>query len=327
MTDDNDPYRLLPDAVRNEVESATSELSADHRHLGGLGGLVVVACIVNFLAFPILRGADGTWPLVAMVVGYFCAQFGLATMYLVWGTEPFHIRLVKHWGVALGLFGSWAIGFALAVADQVNEILQIWGVALCSLPLFSLASQLPLWPLRIYLGWRIERSGGAAHGTANALSIRDMILGTVVTAVTLAALRLVPGLTGFAVPREPEIWMVWAIWGLSIAGASTVALIPATFVCFRLQDGGTAAGMLGGIAVVAWVITLSILGAMGPGGGMPGEVPAGIALVYGSFTATLALPLFIIRSRGYRLTFAGERLTAPSPPPAAPPASPEQRAE
>jgi hypothetical protein len=310
MTDDNDPYGLLASEVRDNASATGPAPQPADQPLAGLGGFVAAACVGNALALPILRGTDGAWPLVAMVVGYFCAQFGLAAMYLVWGLEPFPRRLIKHWIVALGLFGSWAIGFAMAFGDRSGEgIPEVWGSVLCTLPLVSLAAQLPLWPLRIYLGWRIEQPGGAAHGEANALSIRDMILGTVVTAVTLAALRLVPGLAGFAAPRESEMWIMWAIWGLSIAGASTVALVPATLVSFRMQDGGAAAGVLGGIAVVAWVITLSILGAMGPGGSMPGEFVAGIALVYGSFTATLALPLFLVRSRGYRLTFAGERKT------------------
>jgi hypothetical protein len=61
-----------------------------------------------------------------------------------------------------------------------------------------------------------------------------------------------------------------------------------------------------GYGLLAWLVTVVIFGALSRGM-MPGEVPVAIGLVYGSFAATLGLPLLLVRSRGYRLTFAKER--------------------
>jgi hypothetical protein len=327
--DDNDPYGLIASDARDNTPATGEARQTTNRPLGGLGGLVAVGCIINFVAFPMLRDGGGpdVWPFVALLAGFLIAQGGLAAHYLVWGTEPFPWRLFKHWIVTLGLFGSWAIGFALAFGNQAgaDQITTTWAVVLCSLPLVSLATQLPMWPLRIYGGWRIELPpNDTSRISPSSLSIRDMILGTVLTAITLGALRLMPR---WGEPLDGRFWILWALAALSIAGVSAVLLLPALVVCFRMKDAGTSFAVLCGIAFVAWILTITVLGTTGPGGAMPGEVLVSVGLVYVAFTASLTVPLLIFRSRGYRLTFASERLTSPSPPPATPPASPEHRAE
>ena len=279
------------------------------RPLGGFGWLVAIAGLFNFVSFPLVRGAaneEGGWVFVAVTVGALAAEVALATIWLVWGPGSFLRRLVVHWSVGFGLYFAWAFGFALAFSSEMaaGEVPKAWGTVLCSLPIVSLAAQLPLWPLRTHFGWRIELPPrDAPLEPAQSLSIRDIILGTVVTSVSLAALRLMPQWNQGGM--DAGYWTAWAIAVACIAGASALVLLPAVFLVFRISDLSAATGALCGYGVAAWLATILIASAFA--GSPPAEAVFAIAFCYASFTATLAMPLLIARSRGCELTLARER--------------------
>jgi hypothetical protein len=286
------------------------EAPPDDRSLAWVG-LLTTAGVFNFLFVPMMRGADGAWPLVAIGTGVFAAELGLATLWLVWGPGSFGLRLVAHWAAAIGLYCCFAVGVVLALADQVpaQHLPPILFAILCGMPAVSLAAQLPLWPLRTHLGWRIERQpeNSPAEHIIHSLSIRDMIFATVVTSLSLACLRFIAML-----PNTADAWF-WPTWGIAvaiIAVVSTLSLLPATLIVFRIRDKSAAAAALGGYALVAWVCTCIILSATAAaagGGAAPAEFYLAILACYGSFAFTLGLPLLVLASRGYRLTFPIER--------------------
>src|SRR4030095_7570455 len=144
------------------------------RPLGGFGWLLAIGCIFNFFVFPTLRaierGNDAIVFIGGAALGLFPAQAGVLTLWLVWGRGPFLRRLAVHWLAVLALYVAWALGFAMAFGADApaRELPAIWGAVLCSLPLVSLAAQLPLWPLRTHLGWRVENNLDTSANHADA---------------------------------------------------------------------------------------------------------------------------------------------------------------
>ena len=279
-------------------------------------GLLAVLGLFNFLYLPLLRGgqaAEGAWLLAASGVGVFAAELGLATLWLVWGSGPFGLRLAMHWAAALGLCCCWALGLIASFQEDflAREVPGMIGATALGLPMVSLAAQIPLWPLRTHLGWRIERPSavGNPYRASQPLSIRDMIWATVVTCVSLGCLRLVTMLPYMA---DPQFWPVWGIALSIIVAVSALTLLPSTIFAFRMGATPAAALAMGGYAMIAWIITGIIISMIGAamGDAAPAEVYIAIFACYGSFALTLGLPLLFAASRGYRLTFASERRRA-----------------
>ena len=282
----------------------------------GVGWLLGGAALFNFMILLIARGVEGGIDLAAIFfvsvgVGVYAAELGLATLCLVCGPGPFWQRLLIHWSVAFGLYIVWAIGFGVAFASVAppGGVPQVWGAVLCGLPLVSLAAQLPLWPLRIYLGWRVEQPDhNPAAERTQSLSIRDLLAGTVVTSVSLAALRLMPE----EFNRGAEFWLDWAIAFVSIMGISAISLLPAMVFLCRMRETAAGATAWFGYTGIMLIVTLVIISSLA-GRSLPGEVFAAAAVIFYSFAGALSLPLFIARARGLRLTFPADRRMAPAP--------------
>jgi len=246
-----------------------------------------------------------------------------------------------HWLAALALFVAWALGFAIAFASEATppQIPVLWGAVLCSLPLVGLAGQLPLWPLRTHLGWRVENRAWKGSGVFGGqrvskmetlsppktpdparlpLSIRDILLGTVVTAVTLAGVRLVAAIVDAerGMQLDAGYWLGWGMAVLIIATVSLLAFLPALWLLLRHRDTGQAMGLWLGYAGVACFVMLAIMASLLRGG--PGPEPfVGLVCLMSSFALGLAVPLLLVRARGWRLILPGDEQPVgelPSPP-------------
>ena len=80
-------------------------------------------------------------------------------------------------------------GLALGQPNQFRQLSMMVGL---SVPLMSIAAQLPLWIARQMFGWRLIR-GEENDGTRRTpLSIRDLMTATVVVALALAVWSPVP---------------------------------------------------------------------------------------------------------------------------------------
>jgi hypothetical protein len=300
-------------------------MPAEVSPLAWFGFLVGAGALFNFLSLPIARGVesgggDAIVFLGSIAMGTYAAQLGIATLWLTFGPGPFYRRLLLHWAVGFVLFASWGLGFAAALGSDGPRIEEVWSELLrgilCGLPLVSLAAQLPLWVMRIYGGWRIERLNGGELGVPQPLLIRDFLAGMVVTSASLAALRLFPQ----ELSRDADFWVSWAIASVAVAGLSAFSLLPAIYFLLRLKE--PAAGGLAWFGYTgAMLFALLIIAAMFSGDGPPGEVMGVALFVLFTFAALLSVPLFKVRALGYRLVFPGDVRQESSPLTAAPPAA------
>jgi hypothetical protein len=185
-------------------------------------------------------------------------------------------------------------------------------VILCGLPLISLAAQLLLWPFRIYFGWRIERESTAEK--PQPLLIRDFLAGTLVTAISLAALRLLPE----EFQRDADFGLAWGVGSLATAGISAASLLPAVIFVLRFKETAAAAGAWFGYAAGMWIAALAVVSMLSRSG-PPERVVFFMIVTAGSFATAIFGVLFIARSRGYRLWFSGDSRQAATLPLAAPP--------
>ncbi len=97
------------------------------------------------------------FPLTAGHVGCTLAQGCLLSAWLAFGDQPFGQRLLRHWIVAAILYLVWVAGLWVAVQslgqpDQFRPVSMLVGL---SVPLISIAAQLPLWIARQIFGWRL----------------------------------------------------------------------------------------------------------------------------------------------------------------------------
>jgi hypothetical protein len=289
---------------------------------------VLVAGLLPFnFVVGMLYGAGGSgfpaMPFLASIIsGLFPAQAGLLTLWLVWGPRSFGWRLLVHWLIVLAFSLALVIGFAGSFRGTMSEfdLLQRFGILLSFLPAFSLGLQLPLWPLRVYGRWHVERvesnaESGAAPAPAGAqtqasepLSIRDLLLATLVVAAGIGGLRIAfAAASGPDSPIDSEYWIGWTIGILLLMVFSLVGFLPALFLILRVKRTQLAVGLwyayLG-----APCLALLLLGALMAGPGQElGDFIVVTLLVLGCYATGLALPLLLARRDGWRLRLPGDR--------------------
>ena len=260
----------------------------------------------NLFAMPLLTASDRNDILIAfpLIIGPILSQFGLLTLWLVWSEGSFLKRLAIHWMCVIALWIGWALGALTINEREIHEILR---VTACSLPLILLAIQLPLWPLRIYFGWRIEHKGFTDFIPLTKLSIQDMVTGTIVTSLSLAALRLVPA----EFLADPSYIFGWGIGILVIVALTSLSIVPSILFLLRVRNTSTATVGFCTYVPLAVMVVLLVFAAFA--GSVTEEVHVTFGLIMLSFAAAFTIPLFILRSHGYRLTFPSDGRKAEGP--------------
>jgi hypothetical protein len=288
----------LPDAL-----AATAPLPAERSPRIRAAWLVVPFLACDFLMTPVLSSLNGPAYAIRIaiglgIVGCVFAQGNLLAAWLAWSDGPFLRRLATHWIVATGLYLVWLVGFGLVTLAGNRIPPVIAATVALGLPLVSLAVQFPLWVARQWFGWRLVRvTTDSPPSSEQRLSIRDLMLATVLVAVSLALARLAPS------PDAGGMWPVWAFVFVVASVVSTIALLPAGALLMRprllsraLAQGGLYAGAW--IALV-WVVVaiLRWYGVRLP----PWELFVGLTSLMTTFAATLMLTGTIAKGRGYRL--------------------------
>ena len=242
------------------------------------------------------------FPLLQATVGCTLAQGCLLAAWLAWGYQPFWQRLLRHWIVAAILYLVWVAGLALFQPNQFRQLSMMVGL---SVPLMSIAAQLPLWIARQMFGWRLIR-GEENDGTRHApLSIRDLMTATVVVALALALARLAPS------PDGKPIGMLWVVMFGAAITVSTMTLLPLGPLLMRTPRFGR--GVLFACLYAAfwtglpWLIVLAAWG-RGLFPPPPLAVLIGLSCLILSFAATVILAAAAARSRGHRLISGRLRL-------------------
>ena len=271
--------------------------------------LLVFFALVNCAGVPIAESIPGPsgWEIViALGFGVIGGQIGALSGMLVWSKGPFLIRSLAFWLLGIGLYVCWLLGLLTAIRDDLY-LSDMWKevarAILASLPMVSLAVQLPQWALRFYFGWRIASPlFDDAADTRHALSIRDILTGTVIVALTVTAIRFAfADLSDFTA----TFWFGWAI-AVGVLGTLSAIMItpllylilrgyrPALAILFILIAAPVVAGTV--IGITKWIV---------PGGpdvwGVVMLMLAGTVCV-----ATTSAPVWIARLAGYRLKIGRE---------------------
>jgi hypothetical protein len=246
------------------------------------------------------------------IVGCVLAQGNLLAAWAAWGDRPFPRRQLTHWKIAGGLFAIWLVGLRLAVPLHDEPQLAAATVAL-GVPLISLAAQLPLWIARHWLGWRLVRViEGETPPRERPLSIRDLLVATLVVAASLALARLSP--IFFENPQA--LWPAWGIACMVASLISSIAILPAGALLLRwrpLSRGLKSSALY----AAAWIALVWILVALLRWFSVnlpPRALFVGLSSLMFTFAATITLTAVIARSRGVRLTSRRDRSATGSGP-------------
>jgi hypothetical protein len=263
--------------------------------------LLIGYLLLNVSFDSLAKGASAKWPpspvaMLTMVIamGILGSEIALACVALVWGQGRFIGRLLAVWFVGLIGLGAWGVN----LMDRPPETIgfQTARAAFAAMPSIVLAIQAPLWPLRLYLGWRVVHRSSATASEAP-LSIRDILIGTAISAVSLSLLRLAvfPGQS-----LDAEFWLTCGVAGLCLAASGLFAIAPLVFLALYFRGMLMAALASATYAVMAGLGAILILVAFAPDLLNAPEVLFAVLLFVSGPLALLA-PLFLARLAGYRL--------------------------
>jgi hypothetical protein len=162
------------------------------------------------------------------------------------------------------------------------------------LPLLALASQMPLWIMRIWFRWRIAHRDHADPSRLQPLRIGHLLVAMTVVAGALAAARVSQSTSS---SRENEGIVALAAAALVIAVVSATTTVPAVLVCLRARRLPLALGLIFAADVAVYVALAIILG----GGSLDWQLIKATLVFAGGYFVTLTAPMLIARRLGYRL--------------------------
>jgi hypothetical protein len=231
------------------------------------------------------------------IVGCVLAQGNLLAAWLAWSEGPFLRRLTTHWIIAAGLYLIWLVGCALALASDPG-VLNVAATVGLGVPLVSVAAQFPLWIGRQWWGWRLVRGrADTSPAPEPPLAIRDLMVATVVVAVSLALARLAPA-------DGQDVWPVWAFSFVIASVISSIALLPAGALLMRSRDFSRGL-RLSGIYALGWIALPWVIAGIVYSYGLallpPWHLFVGLSSLMFTFASTLVFTAALARNRGYRL--------------------------
>ena len=276
--------------------------------IGVAGGMAIITAyvLVNFATYPILDRTS--WSVVnplmllaaGICLGIIGSEISALSAALVFGGPGFLLRLVGLWGVGLVLFACWAAGVLYADGFRGHRSWpwELFCDVALGLPLISLAIQAPLWMLKLYFGWRLELPNKPlSAGGPKPHSIRDILMGTLVTALSIAAVRFV---VDSRQDLDLDFWAAWGIGVACLAGASLLVLAPLMMLILRVNRPAVAFGSAAGYAVAAGTLVTVLWTALHPGILNDTDFPMFPSILIACALAVIA-PLGVARLAGYRL--------------------------
>jgi hypothetical protein len=210
---------------------------------------------------------------------------------------------VRHWIVAAALFCVWAVGVALA--SPPNESRMAWLTIGFAVPVVSMGAQLPPWIARQWIGWRITQAEfDEEMPSERPLTIRGLMLATLLVAVTFAIARLVP------FSQDKEFGPVLGVWFFGGAIISVIGMLPAGGMLLGMQRFRMALIWSGVYAAtlisLVWIgRELLIRYALNSGPPLIAFVMLSGLMV--GYATTLVVAGTIARANGYRLVRARDR--------------------
>jgi hypothetical protein len=159
--------------------------------------LALLYALVNLFAFQIVQWLSVGFPREYfrlrfwgnIAVAFMASEVVVLSMVLVFAPLPFIRRLALYWGAGTLLITCWLVGIGIAPAALPSRLT---GEEIAvALPLAALVCQAPLWALRLCFGWRWQRISDTLADREVRWSLRDLLAGTAVVALSLSLARLV----------------------------------------------------------------------------------------------------------------------------------------
>jgi hypothetical protein len=271
-------------------------------------GVALALCLpANAIIIPISELPEQLHPAMLIILaigGAIAAEAALLTVLVVWGAGPLWRRLAWHWGLAAVLLlawcGGWLWSYGYLIFQPANYRYRFDDARIfaCGFLLFALLLQAMPWLLRIYLGWRILLPGATQGSLSERLSIRDLLVGTVVAALAVAAARA-------GRPEEVangEYWLGWIGVGIGTVIFTVVAIVPQVYFVLGMRSVRWA---IGGVVLLSAIVAggfATFLLATEPSGGPPvWWILLAIVSMIGGYSGMLAGTLWVARAYGYRL--------------------------
>jgi hypothetical protein len=236
-----------------------------------------------------------SFPLLMASVGCGLAQGCLLAAWLAWSDQPIGQRLLRHWIIAAILYLVWTAGLAFGLPDRFALASSAVGL---SAPLVSLAAQLPLWLARQSFGWRLIRTDADNDTGAKPLTIRDLMLSTMLFASALALARGVPS------PDGKETGTPEFVLFVAAATISTITLLPASLLLPERRRFHRRV-LIGCVYAAFWMALPWAIAVTAQHRGLfaapPVPVLAGLSCLVLSFATTVMLAAAVARACGYSL--------------------------
>jgi hypothetical protein len=237
--------------------------------------------------------------IIGAAMGYIGAQAAVHAIWSVLGPWNRWIRPLLSALTALILFLLFWVGIAVEEFGRSSFWEATWSF-LCCLPLFLLATQLPLWFFRMWLRCRfVFRSDTESTSATRPLSLRDLMLATVVVAMVFAAARL-------AKPEEVDSvaeFLLPVLLGAAVAGViSLCTTVPTVFATHLARNTVVAVTVAVGIEAVFFVSLIAIASLI-EGTSPPSDAFFYLTVVFVSYSVFLTGPILLSRLLGYRLVW------------------------
>ncbi len=268
--------------------------------------LVAVSIAADFLMLPMVTvfswgPGPPTLPQAILVFGMLgstLAQGSLLAAWLAWGDSRFSHRLIWHWIIAGGLCCIWLAGVALAAPSSFFHEFALT-IAL-TVPVVSLGAQLPLWAARQLFRCRLVPTT-STFAAAEPLSIRDLMLATLLVGASFAIARLSPG-----AQQEKDFWIFWCITMTGAATFSLLAILPTAAMLLRPRPFGRAIAYSLAYAAVPIILLwggAAIMRYYGIGRLPPWTMFVGMSCLVLCYAGTAILAAAAARNRGYLLVW------------------------
>jgi uncharacterized membrane protein YvlD (DUF360 family) len=272
-------------------------------------GITALLGLMHLILQPLLAMSGPFTPLVLLVIPYIgctAAQFAAVAMWFAWSRGEILWRVSIIAGISGGLLVL--LGCGIAVVDGLRGtyhgpfFLEMVWFSITSTSFLLTAACLPLWILRLACGWGIlPVVSEEQRGFTKQISIRDIMVATVIVAVLTALARPMFSYSGF-------LGLQLLITTLFAGMISLLTLIP--FAYWMLHDAYRKTGLgycLGWAAMTPFVFFF-LLAWVAPPGNESLLLVAGMFGVCYAYCASVLFMLHACRKAGFRLVTAWDRL-------------------
>ncbi|MBC7854841.1 MAG: hypothetical protein IAF94_15520 [Pirellulaceae bacterium] len=223
--------------------------------------------------------------------GTLVAQMGLLCTWSVFANIAGWRRVVGILGLSALIFGPLVIGYVVAFRDrEFPTLLRISAGFVLLILIITTTTQLPLWILKIFFGWRIGNERTQPSDRRRQFSIRHLLVLTAVIGLLIVATQTMIGLLrvrGWVV--LPGVAAIMLLPGIGML----ISVVPALVVILRVRQP------LWRGWNIFWTAILSFIGLAGLVTGAEGSV--GVIFLVVGLPIGLSLPLALARREGYRL--------------------------